>query len=167
MAILQPIEGSELLTSSATLFLGMLNSTPFGYIIRQKVQGQNINQYIVEQIPIILSERFDETTFGSKTARDIVHEAVLELTYTSDDMKPFAKDMGYIDQEGKTKTPFLWDKGKRVVPRSRINAVFSTSMAVRAVKISDIFTQPSQLLNEMKQQKSKVDFALVIFALLI
>ncbi len=124
IALVQPIEGSDLLMSSATLFLGMLNSTPFDYVIRQKVQGQNINQYIVEQVPVIPSERFDEVTFGSKTARDIVHDAVLELTYTSHDMAPFARAMGFVDQEGKTKSPFLWNDDKRIALRSKIDAVF-------------------------------------------
>jgi hypothetical protein len=43
---------------------------------------------------------------------------VLRLTYTSHDMAPFAKDMGYDGQ------PFAWDEEERRHLRARLDALY-------------------------------------------
>nr|WP_226892502.1 Eco57I restriction-modification methylase domain-containing protein [Phycobacter azelaicus] len=125
MGILLPEKnGKEVFRGAASLMLGNINSTPFDFVMRQKVQGQNINWFIVEQLPVIAPERFNERQFGSKTAAQIVREAVLELTYTAHDMEPFARDMGYVDKAGNVKPPFTWDEERRLVLRAKLDAVF-------------------------------------------
>ena len=62
--------------------------------------------------------------FGPKTAGEIVREAVLELTYTAHDMAPFARDMGYVDEEGEVLPPFVWDEERRLRLRAKLDAVF-------------------------------------------
>ena len=63
--------------------------------------------------------------FGPKTARDIVREEVLALTYTAHDMAPFARDMGYIDPAtGEAKPPFVFDVQDRLRRRARLDAVY-------------------------------------------
>ncbi len=106
------------------LLCANLNSIPFDYATRQKVQGQTLNLFIVEQLPVIPLERFKKTKFGPNTAAEIVREVVLELTYTSHDMASFARDMGYVDDAGTVKTPFNWDEERRLVLRAKLNAVF-------------------------------------------
>jgi len=64
----------------ASLLLANLNSVALDFVLRQKVQGQNLNWFIVEQLPIIPPDRYSRP-FGPKTAAQIVSEAVLELTY--------------------------------------------------------------------------------------
>lgn len=117
-------EGKEVFRSTASLILGNINSTPFDFVMRQKVQGQNLNWFIVEQLPVIPLERFRERSFGSQTAAEIVRQAVLELTYTAHDMEPFARDMGYVDEAGNVKPPFSWDEERRLVLRAKLDAVF-------------------------------------------
>ena len=56
--------------------------------------------------------------FGNKTARELVRDHVLRLTYTSHNMTPFARDMGY---DG---TPFIWDEEERSHLRARLDALF-------------------------------------------
>ena len=46
------------------------------------------------------------------------------MTYTSHDMAPFARDMGYVDEMGEVKPPFTWSEGRRLILRSRLDAVF-------------------------------------------
>ena len=104
--------------------LANLNTMIFDYICRQKVQKNHLSWYIVEQLPVIPPERFDERRFGSKTAAEIVREAVLELTYTAHDMAPFARDLGHVDDAGNVKPPFVWDDERRLVLRARLDAVF-------------------------------------------
>jgi hypothetical protein len=100
------------------------NSIVFDYATRQKVQGQTLNLFIVEQLPVIPPERFETTRFGAKTAAAIIREAVLELTYTAHDMAPFARDMGYLDDAGAVKPPFIWDEARRLKLRAKLDAVF-------------------------------------------
>ena len=60
----------------APLVLGNLNSLSFDFVIRQKIQGQNISWYIVEQLPVVPPDRYESVRFGPKTAGEIVREAV-------------------------------------------------------------------------------------------
>ena len=54
----------------------------------------------------------------------IVRDAVLELTYTAHDMAPFARDLGYVDESGQVKPPFVWDEEHRLHLRAKLDAVF-------------------------------------------
>ena len=108
----------------ASCFTANLNTVLLDYVVRQKVQGTNLNWYIVEQLPVIPVDHYETTRFGSKTAGEIIREAVLELVYTAHDMAPFARDMGYVDQNGKIKPPFLWNEGRRLHLRAKLDAVF-------------------------------------------
>ena len=110
--------------SAILLFLGNLNAVPFDYVARQKIQGQHLNWFIVEQLPVVPPERYEEIRFGTRTAGEIVREAVLELTYTAHDMAPFARDMGYVDGEGSVLPPFIWDADRRLQLRAKLDAVF-------------------------------------------
>lgn len=105
------------------LFLANMNSIPFDFAIRQKVHGLHLNLFILEQIPVIPQEDFKKN-FGPKTAEEIICRAVLELTYTSHDMAPFARDMGYVDENGDALPPFPWDHVRRVRLKAKLDAVF-------------------------------------------
>ena len=102
---------------SAWLMPACLNSFALDYIARQKVQGQHLNWYIVEQLPVIPSGDY-ERRFGHITARDLVRDHVLRLTYTAHDMAPFARDLGYTGE------PFLWDEEERRHLRARLDALY-------------------------------------------
>ena len=108
----------------AAIYVANLNSTVFDYLARQKVQGQHLNWYIVEQLPVVPPCLYDEIRFGPETAGDIVREAVLELTYTAYDMAPFARDMGYVDEAGDVRPPFAWDGVRRLQLRAKLDAVY-------------------------------------------
>ncbi len=101
-----------------------LNALPLDYVVRQKVQGQNLNWFIIEQLPVVPPERYEAVRFGPKTAGEIVRGAVLELTYTARDMAPFARDMGYVDEYGVVKPPFRWNEDRRLRLRAKLDAVF-------------------------------------------
>ena len=106
------------------LLAANLNSTVLDFVARQKIQGQTLNLFIVEQFPVIPRETYSVTTFGSKTAAEIVKEAVLELTYTAYDMAPFAKELGYVDDNGEPRPPFPWDDDRRLNLRAKLDAVY-------------------------------------------
>ena len=100
------------------------NSTIFDFVTRQKIQGQTLNLFIVEQLPVVPVARYESTRFGQKTAGEIVRGAVLELTYTAHDMAPFARDMGYVDDAGEVRPPFLWDDDRRLKLRGKLDALY-------------------------------------------
>ena len=118
LPILMP-DSSELDTykDSAWLLVGCLNSMAYDFVARQKVQGQHLNWYIVEQLPVIAPEGYDRR-FGETTARDLMRDHVLRLTYTAHDMEPFARDLGYDGP------PFTWDEEERRHLRARLDALY-------------------------------------------
>ena len=119
-----PILKPEATNRAEWLLAANLNATILDFVARQKIQGQTLNLFIVEQLPVVPPERYEAVRFGPKTASKIVREAVLELTYTAHDMAPFARDMGYADEAGKVKPPFPWNEDRRLLLRSRLDAVF-------------------------------------------
>jgi hypothetical protein len=106
------------------MFAANMNAAAFDFVARQKIQGQHLNWYIVEQLPMVPPDRYEAVRFGKKTAGKIVREAVLELTYTAHDMAPFARDMGYVDKAGKVKPPFVWNEDRRLKLRAKLDAVY-------------------------------------------
>ena len=106
------------------ILLANFNSVPFDYVARQKIQGQHLNWFIVEQLPVVPADRYEAIRFGPKTAGEVVREAVLELTYTARDMAPFARDMGHVDETGALRTPYPWDEDRRRHLRAKLDAVF-------------------------------------------
>ena len=104
--------------------LANFNALQFDYVARQKIQGQHLNWFIVEQLPVIPADHYEATCFGPRTAGEIIQEAVLELVYTAHDMAPFAQDMGYVNAAGNVKSPFLWDEKRRLHLRAKLDAVF-------------------------------------------
>jgi hypothetical protein len=103
--------------SAAPLFLANLNSFAFDYLLRQKIQGQHLNLYILEQLPFIDPKVF-ETKIGKTNFSDYIREQVLHLTYTAVDMAAFARDMGYDGP------PFEWDEEDRRRRLARLDALF-------------------------------------------
>ena len=94
-----------------------LNCLCLDFIVRQKAQGTHLNWYIVEQLPVVADGDYDRR-FGDKTARDLVRDHVLRLTYTAHDMAPFARDLGYDGP------PFIWDGEERRHLRARLDALY-------------------------------------------
>ena len=122
--VLLPDANCDASAAHAPLILANLNSIPLDYVARRKIQGQHLNWYILEQLPVIPPEHYEHVHFGPKTAAEIVREAVLELTYTAHDMASFARDLGYVDEAGVVKPPFRWDEERRLRLRARLDAVF-------------------------------------------
>jgi hypothetical protein len=78
-----------------------LTSLVFDFVARHKVGGTHMNFFIIKQLPVLPPDVY------SKEALDYIASRVLELTYTSHDLAPFARDLGY---EG---PPFDWGPERR------------------------------------------------------
>ena len=118
LPILMPdADGIASYKQCAWLLAACLNSFPYDFAARQKVQGQHLNWFIVEQLPVVADGDYDRR-FGNTTARELVREHVLRLTYTANDMIPFARDLGYDGP------PFIWDGEERRHLRARLDALY-------------------------------------------
>ena len=104
-------------SENASCLLASLNSFVFDYVARQKVQATHLTWYIVEQLPVIAPADYDRP-FGNTTARELVRDHVLRLTYTAHDVAPFARDLGYHG------LPFAWDAEARRHLRARLDALY-------------------------------------------
>ena len=102
---------------SSHLVAANLNAFALDFVTRQKVQGQNLNWFIVEQLPFITLNDYDRP-FGATTARALVRDHVLRLTYTAHDMAPFARALGHDGP------PFPWDDEERRHLRARLDALY-------------------------------------------
>jgi hypothetical protein len=100
-----------------------LNSVALDYLARQKVHGNHLAWYQIEQLPLISRGDYRHQ-FGSKRVEEIIREAVIELTYTSNDMAAFARDMKYLNADGSVKPPFAWDERRRLTLRAKLDAVY-------------------------------------------
>ncbi len=107
--------GNDALASAC--LLANLNAMSADFVTRHKAQGTHLNWYILEQLPVIAPDDYDRQ-IGNMTARELVRDHVLRLTYTAHDMAPFAHDLGY---EG---PPFAWDEEERRHLRARLDALY-------------------------------------------
>ncbi|CAN5184651.1 hypothetical protein BH09PSE1_BH09PSE1_15760 [soil metagenome] len=118
-----PLVISDAPSEQQGLLLANLNALILDYVVRQKAQSTHLNWYIVEQLPVVPPAAYDRT-FGPKTAREIVREAVLELSYTAHDLAPLARDLGHVDDASDVLPPFVWDEERRLKLRAKLDALY-------------------------------------------
>jgi len=90
-----------------------LTSLVFDFVARHKVGGTHMNFFIIKQLPVLPPDVYSEE------ALDYIASRVLELTYTSHDLTPFACDLGY---EG---PPFDWHPERRHQLRCELDAYYA------------------------------------------
>lgn len=105
---------------SLPALIANLSSFVLDFISRQKIGGMHMSGFIVEQLPMLAPSVYElDTAWSPGTVlRDWVRSRVLELTHTTWDIEPFARDVGY---EG---TPFRWDPERRFQLRCELDAAF-------------------------------------------
>lgn len=103
--------------TTAPLLLANLNSLCMDYVLRQKLQGQNLNLFVVEQLPLIAPVVYMQP-LGTTTIGDFVRSEVLRLSYTAYDLAAFAHDLGYNG------APFSWDEEDRRHRMARLDALY-------------------------------------------
>jgi hypothetical protein len=117
-----PLRADEYI-ERAPLLIANINCIVFDYLARQKVHGNHLAWYLLEQVPVVSEEAYSRA-FGTKTAADIVRSAVLELTYTADDLAEFARDMGFVDAAATVNAPFAWNENRRRHLQAKIDALY-------------------------------------------
>jgi hypothetical protein len=90
-----------------------LASIALDYCCRQKIGGTHLKYNVFFQLPILPPSAYSEADLGFIVPR------VLELSYTSHAMAPFARDLGY---DG---APFAWDEDRRAHLRAELDAWYA------------------------------------------
>ena len=94
-------------------FMGSISSLVFDFVARQKIGGANFNFFIPMQLPVLPPSGY------TQAAIDFIQPRVLELTYTSHDLKPWAEDLGYDGP------PFHFDPDRRALLRAELDAFYA------------------------------------------
>jgi hypothetical protein len=95
------------------LLLANWSSIVMDYVVRQKVNGLHLKPNVFKQFPTLSQAKYTEAAVA------FIVPHVLELTYTSHSMAPFARDLGY---EG---PPFAWDEDRRALLRADLDAWYA------------------------------------------
>ena len=93
--------------------VGNLSALSMDFFARHKVGGTHLNFFIYNQLPILPPKAYSEADLTFIVPR------VLELSYTSHAMAPFARDLGYDGP------PFAWDEGRRSGLRAELDAWYA------------------------------------------
>ncbi|MCS6291162.1 MAG: N-6 DNA methylase [Nitrospira sp.] len=92
---------------------GSLSSLACDFATRFKVGGTHLNFFIYQQLPILPPAFYTESRLAFIVPR------VLELTYTSHSLAPFARDLGHDGP------PFAWDEDRRAHLRADLDAFYA------------------------------------------
>jgi hypothetical protein len=90
-----------------------LGGLALDYSSRQKIGGTHLKYNIFKQLPVLPPSVYTSADL------DFIVPRALELTYTSQAMAPFARDLGY---EG---PPFAWNEGRRAHLRAELDAWYA------------------------------------------
>jgi hypothetical protein len=93
--------------------IGSLSSLSLDFCARQKIGGTTLNFFILFQFPVL-----PPSSYSSDDLAFIVPR-VVELTFTSHSMAPFAQDLGYDGP------PFAWDEDRRAHLRAKLDAWYA------------------------------------------
>jgi hypothetical protein len=93
--------------------IGCLASLVLDYCARQKLGGTTLNFFILFQFPVLPPSAYSGLDLAFIAPR------VLELTYTSHSMAPWARDLGHDGP------PFAWDEDRRAMLRAELDAWYA------------------------------------------
>ncbi|WP_416982994.1 Eco57I restriction-modification methylase domain-containing protein [Streptomyces sp. T028] len=109
-----------LLQQGAELLLANLSSFVLDFAARQKYAGASLAYFLFEQLPVLPPTAYDLSAPWTQDTplADWIRPRVLELTYTSYEMAPWAK---YLGDDG---PPFVWDNERRFLMRAELDAAY-------------------------------------------
>ncbi len=97
----------------ASGLIANISALTFDYVARQKVGGTHLNIFILKQLPVFPPDFYTASRLAFITPK------VLELTYTSHSLAPFARDLGHDGP------PFAWDEDRRALLRADLDAFYA------------------------------------------
>jgi hypothetical protein len=102
----------------ASALYASINSLVCDYITRQKLGGTSLMYFTFKQLAVLPPDAYSDSDLAFIVPR------VLELTYTSHSMAPFAHDLGYSGP------PFAWNEDRRAQLRAELDAWYARAYAL-------------------------------------
>ncbi len=104
--------------------LSNFNSFVFDYASRQKIGGITLNFFIVEQLPTLRPDAYDDKCPWAKreTLEHWISERVLQLSCTAEDMIPLAKACDFSGSRGDG--VHVWKESERARLRAELDAAY-------------------------------------------
>ena len=96
----------------AAALLGSLNSFVFDFVARQKISRIHLPFFTMNQTAVLPPDTYSDAILEFMVPR------VLELLYTGEDLRGFARDCGWDGP------PFRWDEERRFLLRCELDAAF-------------------------------------------
>ena len=94
-------------------FIGDANSIVHDWAARGKIGGLHLTFGYMKQLATLPPSAYTQADI------DYIVPRVLELTYTSHSLKPWAEDLGYHGE------PFRWDENRRAILRAELDARYA------------------------------------------
>ena len=116
-------------------FLAQSAAITLDYVVRQKLGGTHLTVEMWKQLPIL-----PPSTYTAESLAFIVPR-VLELTYTSWSLRPFARDLGH---EG---PPFAWNDDRRAHLRAELDAWYARAYGLTRDELRYIL-DPVEVMGE-------------------
>ena len=100
--------------------LAMLASFASDFLVRQKLGGTSLGQYVLKQLPALEPTTFDQSNpwGASDSLVDWIASRVARLCYTAHDMVDFASSLGI------SRGPYVWDMEERRSIKAELDAAF-------------------------------------------
>lgn len=115
--------------------LGNLSALVLDFVARHKTGGTHMNYFIFKQLPVLAPDHYTDAHLNFIVPR------VLELTYTSHDLAPWAKGLGY---EGE---PFAFDPDRRAILRAELDACYARLYGLSRDELRYIL-DPAEVMGE-------------------
>lgn len=121
--------------SYSAAFLANMSALAFDYAVRQKLGGTNMNFWYYRQFPVLTPEHYAATDL------DFIVPRVLELTYTTYDLKDWAADLSYHG------APFAWNEERRAEIRAELDAYYARLYGLERDELRYIL-DPAEVMGE-------------------
>ena len=92
--------------------LANLNCKILDFITRRKISGNHLNLFTLKQLPIIHPKKY------TSEQKNLIKKCLLELVFTSNDLKDFAIDLDYHEQ------PFKYNEERRLYIFAILDSIF-------------------------------------------
>ncbi|MGC9419816.1 MAG: Eco57I restriction-modification methylase domain-containing protein, partial [Rhodovulum sp.] len=124
----------------------------FDFASRQKIGGTTLNFFILYQLPLLPPSFYTEPRLAFVTPK------VLELTYTSHELAPFARDLGH---DG---LPFPWNENRRAHLRAELDAFYARAYGLTRTELRYILDPadvngddyPSETFRVLKDKETRL-----------
>ncbi len=132
-------------------FQANMGAIVLDYITRQKLGGLNLNFFTFKQLPFLEPQQYCATDIAFVVPR------VLELTYTANNLRPWAQDLGYDGE------PFTFNPERRATLRAELDAYYARLYGLSREELQFVLEPesikpdyPSETFSVLKRSEERV-----------